>query len=161
MVGTPGFWARFDQILARFWSDFGQILTRFFRRNTVYSPTGTEKYCFTVLQGRRNTVLQYYRDGEIQFYSTTGAEKCSFTVLLYYFKTNITVWYGTKKAGFVSWFLGSAFFKVEICGIFGGFEGWFLEVFWRRLGRFSIQFWRFLKGVSGIFFRYLLKDIFF
>ena len=29
-----------------------------------------------------NTVLEYYWDGEIQFYSTTGTEKYSFTVLL-------------------------------------------------------------------------------
>ena len=67
----------FGQILTRFWPDFDQILARFFRRNTVYSPTGTEKYSFTVLQGRRNTVLQYYWDGKIQ---------C--TVLLYHFKRN-------------------------------------------------------------------------
>ena len=29
-----------------------------------------------------NTVLEYCWDGEIQFYSTTGTEKYSFTVLL-------------------------------------------------------------------------------
>ena len=69
------FWPDFGQILARFWPDFGQIWARFFRRNTVYSPTGTEKYSFTVLQGRRNTILQYYWGRKIQ---------C--TVLLYYFK---------------------------------------------------------------------------
>ena len=29
----------------------------------------------TVLPGRRSTVLQFYRDGNIQFYNTTGMEK--------------------------------------------------------------------------------------
>ena len=46
MVGVPGFLARF--------------LTRVF----VQGSGGAEKYSFTVLHGRRNTALQYYRDGE-------------------------------------------------------------------------------------------------
>ena len=36
---------------------------------------GRTEYSFAVLLGRRNTVLQYYWDGEIQFCSTTGTEK--------------------------------------------------------------------------------------
>ena len=53
----------FDQI-------FGQIFDQGFwpgflgTENTVYSTTGAEKYSFTVLPGQKNTVLQYYRDGE-------------------------------------------------------------------------------------------------
>ena len=54
-----------------FWSDFSPdfwpvFLARVFFRteNTVYSTTGTEKYSFTVLPGQKNTVLQFYRDGE-------------------------------------------------------------------------------------------------
>ena len=37
---------------------FGQV---FGTENTVYSTTGTDKYS-----------VQYYRDGNIQFYITTG-----------------------------------------------------------------------------------------
>ena len=33
-------------------------------RIQCYSSTVTEKYSFTLLQGRKNAVLQYYRDGE-------------------------------------------------------------------------------------------------
>ena len=59
----PGFLAR---LLTRF---LGRFLTRvfgqgFWAEDTVYSTTGTEKYSFTVLSGRKHTVLQYYRDGE-------------------------------------------------------------------------------------------------
>ena len=36
---------------------------------------GRTEYSFAVLLGRRNTVLQYYWDGEMQFCSTTGTEK--------------------------------------------------------------------------------------
>ena len=43
---------------------------------------GRTEYSFTVLLGQRNTVLQFYWHGEIQFYSSTGTEKYSFTVLL-------------------------------------------------------------------------------
>ena len=53
MVGVPGFLARFlTRFLARF-------LTRVFGQGL-----GDRKYSFTVLQGRKNTVLQFYRDGE-------------------------------------------------------------------------------------------------
>ena len=49
------FWPDFDQILARFWLDVGQILARLWQ--DVYQ-------ILTVLQGRKNTVLQFHRDGE-------------------------------------------------------------------------------------------------
>ena len=53
MVGVPGFWARFlTRFLARFLTRvFGQVFW-------------TRKYS-----------VQYYRDGNIQFYSTTETEK--------------------------------------------------------------------------------------
>ena len=64
MVGVPGFLAKFlTRFLARF-------LTRVFGQGL-----GDRKYSFTVLPGQKNTVLQFYRDGEIQFYSSTGTEK--------------------------------------------------------------------------------------
>ena len=55
MVGMPGFLARFSTRV------LGQGLGT---ENTMYSITGTEKYS-----------VQYYLDGNIQFYSTTGMEK--------------------------------------------------------------------------------------
>ena len=48
-----------------FKESFGQIFDRVFGiENTVYSTTGTEEYS-----------VQYYRDGKIQFYCSTGMEK--------------------------------------------------------------------------------------
>ena len=57
---------RFGQMFTRLWPDFDQIWARFFKRNAVFSPTGTEKIQCAVLQGRRTTVLQYYWDGKLQ-----------------------------------------------------------------------------------------------
>ena len=53
----------FYQMWTRYGPDVDQMLARCCRRNTVYSPTGTEKYSFTILQGRRHTVLNNYWDG--------------------------------------------------------------------------------------------------
>ena len=73
------FWGQmFDQMLTIFWPDVDQMLTR-------------EIQC-TVILGRKNAFLQYYRHSNIQFYSTTGTEKHSLTVLPYYTtKTVITL----------------------------------------------------------------------
>ena len=74
-----------------FWGQiFDQILTRIFGIRPEWGRDGRDgrtEYSFTVLLGRRNTALQYYSHSKIQFYSTTGTEKYSFTVLLYYFQT--------------------------------------------------------------------------
>ena len=61
MIGVPWFLARFlTRFLARF-------LTRVFGQGFL----GQKMQC-TVLLGRRNTVLQYYRNRKIQFYSWDG-----------------------------------------------------------------------------------------
>ena len=57
---------------------FGQIFDQIFGQvfDQVFWPGffGQKIQC-TILLGRRNTVLQYYRDRKIQFSSTTGTEK--------------------------------------------------------------------------------------
>ena len=52
----------FDEMLGQI---FDQCLARVFgTENTVHRSTDTEKYGFTTLLGRTNTVLQLYWDGE-------------------------------------------------------------------------------------------------
>ena len=53
----------FDQIFGQIFGQvFDQIFGQVFDQGGIQfcSSTGTEKYSFTVLLGRRNTVLQYY-----------------------------------------------------------------------------------------------------
>ena len=54
MVGVPGFWPDFDQILVRLGSDVDQMLARF--KSDFDSSTGTEKYSFTVPPGLRKAI---------------------------------------------------------------------------------------------------------
>ncbi len=71
MVGMPGFWPGFLALEKTGRTDGTDGRAgRDGRTGRTDGPDGTDgrKYSFRVLLGRRNTVLQYYWDGEIQFY---------------------------------------------------------------------------------------------
>ena len=62
---------------------FGQIFDQIFGQvfdHGFWPGFFEQKIQCTGLPGHRTTVLQYHRDRNIQFYSTTGTEKYSFTV---------------------------------------------------------------------------------
>ena len=66
MVGMPGFWPDFDQIFDQI---FGQVFDQ------IFGQVFDQGFWIP------NYSVQVYWGGEIQFYSSTGKEKYSFTVL--------------------------------------------------------------------------------